>query len=271
MLKKLLKYDLKAINKYFLPMSIFFLIYSIIGTLVFQLDHIGSYNNLHNFVVVLVIAAFVIMSIVYSVIAQGIVIVNFFKSMATDTGYLTHTLPVKKRTLIISKTIASMITLIICGIVMLLSLTIFLDLPQNFSALYPDIADYVNQIIDIVGTGVTIMTVITFLLLLAASLLQSISMFFVSIAFGQLINRHKVIGSFVSYFVLTFLLQIISTIMPLFMNSPDVAINTLEDLNMLNTGIVPLFLGGCALFQTLLAIIFLFITNWIFTKKLNLD
>lgn len=270
MLKKLLKYDLKAINKYFIPMSIFFLAYSLIGTLFFQIENESSKSELHHLIVMLIITAFIIMIIAYSIITQGLIVVNFFKSMVTDTGYLTHTLPVKKSALIISKTLASIITLIISGIVMLLCLIVFLDLPRNFSNLYPDIVDFVHRVTETLGTGVTIMTVITFLFLILACLLYIISLYFVSIAFGQLINRHKIIGSLLSYFVLTLLLQIISTI-TLSIIGHNITIDSIEALKQINTAIIPLYLGGCILFETLLSIGFLFLTNWIFSKKLNLD
>lgn len=268
MLKKLLKYDLKAINKYFMPMSIFFLAYSLIATLFFQIGNDKSKSELHHLIVILIIAAFIIMIIAYCVITQGLIVVNFFKSMVTDTGYLTHTLPVKKSTLILSKTIASMITFIISGIVMLLCLAAFFDLPRNFSNLYPDIIDFVHIVTETLGAGVTIMTIITSLLLLLASLLYAISVYFVSIALGQLINHHKIIASLLSYFILTLLLQVIFMVI---FSTSNTTINSISALKNLDTTIIPLYLGWHALLTTIFATGFLFLTNWIFSKKLNLD
>ena len=270
MLKKLLKYDLKAISKYFFPMSIFILIYSLIGTLFFRTDSIIHYTGLRRIIVSLVIVAFVFMLIAYNIISQAIVVVNFYKSMVTDTGYLTHTLPVKKRTLIISKTLASLVTLIICGIVMLTCLTVFLDIPNYFSTMYPDIAVIFNKIAELWGTTTIVATIITLILMLLAAELFSISMYFVSIAFGQLLNRHKVIGSIVSYFVLTLILQIISTILGFFISAYNITFNTLDELEQLSISF-PQSLAFFSLLFGISAFVFLFITNWIFSKKLNLD
>lgn len=271
MLGKLLKYDLKAINKYFLPMSIFILIYSLIGTFVFKIDEIPYYTNGRRIIIGFIIIAFFLMIIAYNIISQVIVVVNFYKSMVTDTGYLSHTLPVKKRTLILSKTIASLIALFSCLIVILGCVTIFLDVPRFYSHMYPEIADFFTRLSELCGTGTLVVTLITFIIFLIVSYLFSISLYFVSIAFGQLINRHKIIGSIVSYFVLVFIIQIVSTIMSVCIPSVNIVITCLDDIGKLNTNIAPLFFGGFSCILAVAAVGFLCLTNWIFSKKLNLD
>ena len=82
MLGKLMKYDFKALFKYFIPMSIFILVYSCFGTLFFKAGDPDAFSGgtLINVLRVLVLVAYIIMIIAYCLITQGIIVVNFYKS-----------------------------------------------------------------------------------------------------------------------------------------------------------------------------------------------
>lgn len=273
MLSKLLKYDFKAICKYFVPMTIFMLAYSLLGTLLFNINNPSVYeeSTLYNIAVMLVITAFIVMIIAYNLITQGIIVVNFYKSMATDTGYLTHTLPVKKSTILLSKTLTSVIILAISTLVLGICLIVFLDVPSNFATLYPTIADFFAEVKDIVGAGTIAWTIVACIFVLLGGYVLSTSMYFASIAFGQLINRHKIIGSFVSYFVISLIFQIFTSILSFLFSTSSVVLDSVESLERVNTSIVPLFLVGCSVLELVVGFGLLFVTHWIFTKKLNLD
>lgn len=273
MLSKLLKYDFKAICKYFVPMTIFMLAYSLLGTLLFNIHNLSVYeeSTLYNIAVILVITAFIVMIIAYNLITQGVIVINFYKSMATDTGYLTHTLPVKKSTILLSKTLTSVIILAISTFVLGICLFVFLDVPSNFAKLYPTIANFLTEIKDIVGTTTLVWTIIAGILVIIASYLLYTSMYFASIAFGQLINRHKIIGSFVSYFVISLIFQIFTSIFSFLFSTSSIVLDSVESLAEVNTSIIPLFLVGCSVLEFVFGFGLLFVTHWIFTKKLNLD
>lgn len=268
MLKKLLKYDFQAILKYFIPMSIAMLIYSCLATLTFRVNSsdLGNDHSLLGLIAGFAIAGYIFIFIAYTIITQALIVVNFFKSMATDTGYLTHTLPVKKTSILLSKIIMAEAVMLISYLVLLLSLIIFLDVPTNFGLFHSAFSSAVSFITAEIGTGMFTYFVISFTVLFLLAPLMSCSIFYVSIAFGQLMNRHKVIGSFVAYFVIMFVIQIISTVFSFFIG--NVTINTVEDVT--NT-MLPVFFTGFIVFELALSFIALFLTNWIFTKKLNLD
>ena len=268
MLKKLLKYDFQAVFKYFIPMSIAMLVFSCLATLTFRIDSsdLSNDQSLLGIIAAFAIAGYIFIFIAYSIITQALIVINFFKSMATDTGYLTHTLPVKKTSIILSKVIMAEAVMLIMYLVLSLSLMIFLDVPTNFGLYHNALSTIVNFIISEIGTGMFAYFVISFIVLFLVAPLMSCSIFYVSIAFGQLMNRHKVIGSFVAYFVIMFVIQIISTIFSFFIG--NVTVNTVEDVT--NT-MLPVFFTGFTVFELALSFIALFLTNWIFTKKLNLD
>lgn len=268
MLKKLLKYDFQAVFKYFIPMSIAMLVFSCLATLTFRIDSsdLSNEQSLLGIVAGFAIAGYIFIFIAYSIITQALIVVNFFKSMATDTGYLTHTLPVKKTTIILSKVIMAEAVMLIMYLVLFLSLMIFLDVPTNFGLYHAELSTIVSFIISEIGTGMFTYYVISFMVLFLLAPLMSCSIFYVSIAFGQLMNRHKVIGSFVAYFVIMFVIQIVSTILSFFIG--NVTVNTVEDVA---NSMIPVFFTGFTVFELALSAIALFLTNWIFTKKLNLD
>ena len=117
MLGKIIKYDMKAMNRFLIIIHAFLLIYAffirilITGRL--------TANNVHNlgntyFLILGLTVSFGIILLTCVAFATSIIIaVHFYKSTYSDEGYLTHTLPVKKGTLLIAKVIAGTIWCII--------------------------------------------------------------------------------------------------------------------------------------------------------------
>ena len=113
MLGKIIKYDMKAMNRFLIIIHAFLLIYAffirilITGRL--------TANNVHNlgntyFLILGLTVSFGIILLTCVAFATSIIIaVHFYKSTYSDEGYLTHTLPVKKGTLLIAKVIAGTI------------------------------------------------------------------------------------------------------------------------------------------------------------------
>lgn len=267
MLGKLIKYDLKALFKYFIPMSIFILVYSCIGTLLFSTTDYRpvAKTSFGNILVTLVIGIYVVTCISYFLVTQGIVVVNFYKSMVTDTGYLTHTLPVKKSTILCSKAISAFIILILSYIMFFICLAIMLDVPailvQNHAEIDRVIADIQNS----AGPFMIIRGTFAIIFATIAGLFQNIAMYFLAIALGQLMNRHKAVGSLVSYFGIVLALQVISSIVSFIIGNAFVTFN-IATVNSLITIIIAI-----SLFVLILTAIMLFLTHYIFKNKLNLE
>ena len=110
MLKKLLKYDLRAIFKYWWILAISSVGLSIIGgTCLYALMNFedNDPNAIMILVAVLGIVATVIGLSAFLIVTEILIFVRFYKNFFTDEGYLTFTLPVKRSQLLNSKLIVT--------------------------------------------------------------------------------------------------------------------------------------------------------------------
>lgn len=111
MFKKLLKYDYMATKRIGLPVLIAILVAGVLGSVNVFIMKALLQNIDGNFLTACgMILSVLFFVLVFVVIAGGvtaiqvIILIDFYKNLGTDEGYLTFTLPVKTRDLIFSKT-----------------------------------------------------------------------------------------------------------------------------------------------------------------------
>ena len=113
MLRKLLKYDFRAVFKYWWIAAVASLGLCIVGG--FCINVLNAERDLpavvdSSAITVLVLSIFSLFA--FSVLSTILIFVRFYKNLFTDEGYLTFTLPVKRSSLINSKLIMSVTALI---------------------------------------------------------------------------------------------------------------------------------------------------------------
>ena len=120
MLKKLLKYDLKYIYKTLIIFYLVSLSLAIITRGFFYLSHSSIFHILGQ------ITSGVTIIMIFSIIVNTIVRVwtRFTQNMYKDESYLTHTLPVKKGTIYLSKFLSSLMTMFSSILVIFLTIAI---------------------------------------------------------------------------------------------------------------------------------------------------
>ena len=127
MLGKLLKYDSKDIYKFlsiFYSLSIFF---AVLTRIFMSIE-----NSFICYIIGRICLGTTIAMIVNIIINNVIRLwVRFKGSLYGDESYLTHTLPVSKKTIYLSKTILSIITILVSCLVVILSLFISLYSKEN--------------------------------------------------------------------------------------------------------------------------------------------
>lgn len=266
-LGKLLKYDFRAIFKYFLPMSIFILVYSCFGTLLFDVNDQSKFSQstLGNILIVIVLITYILMIIVYFITSNFIIIVHFYKNMVTDNGYLTHTLPVKKTTLLLSKLITGLLTLSLSYVVLLVCILIMLDVPTNLWTYYNELSSIIKFSFLYFDSFTLAKLILTCLISVIIATIQTLAMYYASIAIGQLAKSHKALCSFLAFFGLSFVNQVISAIYSVLIENKF----SVQNNHVMNT-VTTITFGG-TLLMIIITCILLFITNYIFTKKLNLE
>lgn len=170
----------------------------------------------------------------FAMIATGLGItiyfaVRYYKNMYTDEGYLTHTLPVSARQLLLNKVItmsawnfigglAVIVSIILFGVVTFLSLaskdsTFARELVEAFAELPRAIRESWNdpELKGINGFCASIVC------LVLASSFSGTMMVVGSINLGQMVRRHRILGAVGAYFAINFAMQCLTTIiiMPL--------------------------------------------------------
>lgn len=118
MLRKMLKYDIQAMSKTFIPFFIAILVISIFSALSMHLEWLIGIFGGATILFGLGIALFVTSLV--------LIITQFYKNVLGDQGYLTNTLPVSVDTIILSKLFSAIFWLISSGIVAILAFLIIL-------------------------------------------------------------------------------------------------------------------------------------------------
>ena len=128
MIKKLMKYDLMNIGKLLVYLYAVAIATCGITRLVGLISDIQVFAFLEGFLKVLSIAAIAAVLVVTCVQILKVFIHSFYK----DESYLTHTLPVKKEKLLLSKYLSSLIMILISGLVSILCLLILYYTKDSF-------------------------------------------------------------------------------------------------------------------------------------------
>ena len=227
MLGKVLKYDLKWIYKVVVVFYILTLIFSVIGR---------GLNEIENSLVFSV-AAKISFGFAISMMASSLINclmrlwARFIKNLYKDESYLTHTLPVEKKTIYISKVLSALITIFTTTIVIVGCLFICYYSKENIEAL---------KIILELAASTYNMTVINLLLLVTLVIfLEIIFMVLIgycAIILGHKSNKNKMIKTLVIGFALYMITQVITLsiifVVGLFNPSIMNLINTTDIINV---------------------------------------
>lgn len=227
MLGKLLKYDLKWIYKVVAVFYVLAIIFSIIGRLL---------KNIENSVVFSVIAEITI-AIAISMMASSLINcimrlwARFIKNLYKDESYLMHTLPVKKKTIYIAKTLCAIITVFTTTAVIISCLFICYYSDANI--------EMIKKALELAASTYNT-TVINLLLIISLAVFVEI-MFIVLIGYTAIVlghksNQNKILKSVIIAFALYMITQIVSVILIVIFGlfSQDVMnlINTTESISI---------------------------------------
>ena len=263
MLGKLLKYDFKNLYKTLLPI---YLITIVITILTVILNNLSDTSNLFSTLNALMIISYVVILMVLIVGTFFLSIRDFYLDFATERGYLINTLPVKKSTIITSKFITGVTTMVTSLAVMFISIIILVIGNGEWSGFANGVADFFK---DIPSDAVVMLILVAVLMIVAY--ISGLAVCYLSIALGQLKNTNKLGFSFLAYIILyiiyemyfTFSLTFIGVISPDFVSSLDSEITVISSVNILFGILIGLVIVFTAVVTP--------ITNYILKNKLNLE
>ncbi|TAH75129.1 MAG: hypothetical protein EWM47_00185 [Anaerolineaceae bacterium] len=261
MLGKLIKHEINATGRIFLPLYLIIILLSLVNRV---LTNVDIFNGPLNTIRVFMIAAYALSIIATLVVTFVIMILRFYKNLMSDEGYLMFTLPVKSSQLINAKLVVSTLWNIISIIIVGASLLMIFGTSNNLQMLR-EFIDFGLMSLKANFGNKYVLLIVEFIFMMLVSLIQQIMLIYVSIAVGHLFNGHKVLGSFASYIGISTIMQLIITLVLVVW--AFMAGSSFEELEAIPQLVFPFSIIIASVFNVL----FYLVTNYIFKRKLNLE
>ena len=223
MLKKIIKYDLKWINKLLIIFYIVLLFISLLLRIVESLEMTNIVIIIDKILTGVLISG--VISCVFNCLIRFWAL--FINTIYKDQSYLTHTLPVSRKTLYDGKVLSGLISLITTFIVIILCLLVLcigndkMDLLKNIF----------NTLKSIFGSNTSISLIITFIFIILLEVMEMMQFGVFGIILGHKSNNGKILKSIV--------LGIVSYNM-----AQTIMLGILYIISIFNSGIGELFKTG---------------------------
>lgn len=263
MLGKLMKYDLKWTYVVLIVFYILSLIFSILGRSLATIENSTIFNIISQ-----VCMGFSIAMIINCLINNLMRLwARFVKNLYKDESYLTHTLPVNKKTIYLSKVLTGIISLFLTVIVIIVCIAICYYSKENLLAL--------QNVLEIVATNYET-TVITFLLtIFAVFFLEMVFILlsgFLGIILGHKSNNNKMAKSVIYGFLLYLIPQIVTLLIIFIIGilNQDI-MNLFTTTDMVSIEAVKTIMNVAIIIYMVYNIIYYIIGKKQFEKGVNID
>ncbi len=257
MLKKLLKYDLKWCYKALTIFYILSIIFAILTRVFINID------GRILFTIIGKIMQGITITLLINILINNILRIwaRVIKNFYSDEAYLTHTLPIKKETLFLSKVLTTIITLLTSTIVIIISLLICYYSKENIEIL----KNILNQI------NISNITIISTILIFYLEILFIILSGITAIILGYKQNNNKLLKSvlfgLIIYFTMQTLILVIIFVIGLF----NKEIMDLFKTNNITPNLLKQMLSLSTIIYIIYNIILYIIGNNTFKKGVNID
>ncbi len=268
MLGKLLKYELKATSRVFIPLYIAILVVSIVNGLSLNLEIL----NIQGLATIVLMCLFISLFVITIVVT----IQRFNKNLLKDEGYLMFTLPVSSKHLVLSKYLTSLIWTFLSFVVAFLSFTIIFMIPTYK---YFDFSYFINEF-NLLFSNMLNLNILGQFLKIILLMIISYTIFifnvYLALSVGQLpiFNRFRNVSSFIGFLVINLLISYAQNIVSLFVNDASVNIEAIDNVNYSIdsiSSIVSKGLNVAIIINIIIILVLFFATSYILNKKLNLE
>lgn len=277
MLKKLLRYDFKAVLKYWWIAALSSVVLSFGGgwcISVFDSDKalpeaLYIVAGLLMVIVVLGLVAFAILSTILT-------FSRFYKNFFTDEGYLTFTLPVKRSQLLNSKLIVSTTTTILTSLILIIDILVMVCV-GFYNDIFTDnfwnsfVNDFVKEFFRDDHLGYYALWLVEAIVLVVLLVIFSTLFMFSCITVASIIaKKAKVITAIGIYYAANSVFSFVIQMFWLFgMVSLDSWLSRLSADN--SAGVITLILFGLILFLSIFCGVIYSLQYWMLDRKLNLS
>ncbi|MBQ9112155.1 MAG: hypothetical protein IJY08_01080 [Clostridia bacterium] len=224
MFRKVLKYDFRAVGRIWWILAVSLLWISFIGAfaLRFIISSIANDSfNLYSLSGIFFVFACIMAISASGLLSQLIVYYRFYRNFFTDEGYLTFTLPVSRKTLLLSKTVNAFIWTTLSGILIAVCFSMFflISPPAEFAEeFYSSIFfDLVGEMFGEILDGWFVLYIIQALIIGACYMVFSISLIHFSITMGATVaKKYKLLAGVGIYYVANTAISVVAQIIGTF-------------------------------------------------------
>ena len=257
MLKKLLKYDLKWCYKALTIFYILSIIFAILTRVFINID------GRILFTIIGKIMQGITITLLINILINNILRIwaRVIKNFYSDEAYLTHTLPIKKETLFLSKVLTTIITVLTSTIVIVISLLICYYSKENIEIL----KNILNQI------NISNITIISTILIFYLEILFIILSGITAIILGYKQNNNKLVKSLIYGIIIYFLMQALILIIIFIVGLFNQQIMDLFKTNNMTPNLLKQMLSLSTIIYIIYNIILYIIGNNTFKKGVNID
>lgn len=263
MLKKLLKYDLKDMFKFLVIFYSIGLFFAILTRIFLGIENSFIMNIIGK------ICSGVTISMIFNILINNLmrIWVRFKNSFYNDESYLTHTLPIEKNTLYLSKVLATIITVLTSTIFIMFMLFIAYYSKENIALL----KNMLLPLADIYNTTLVKLLFAFFLVFFLefANILQS---GFTGIILGHKRNSGK-LGFSVLFGFISYMITQIFAIFMIFMVGlfNENIMNLFHTTTFINVETIKIIIYLAIFVYTVSLLIVYFINQYLFKQGVNID
>lgn len=263
MLKNLLKYDLKYNFKVLNIFYILSIIFAIFTRIFLNIENSFIMNIIGK------ICSGVTISMIFNILINNLMRlwVRFKNNFYKDESYLTHTLPINKSTLYLSKILSSIITLFVSVLVIGITLFIAYYSKENMDIL----KSLILPVLKLYDSTFTIFLLVL-LFILFLEFLNAVQMGYTGIILGHIMNNNKTLYS-VIYGFLTYTLSQVAVLLLMFIYglfNKDI-MNLFYTTDIVSVDMIKQVVLLASISYTVVIIIVYFINNKLFKKGVNID
>ena len=277
MLRKLLRYDFKAVLKYWWIAALSSVVLSLGGGWC-----ISIFTNEKDLPEALYVVATLLMIVVvlgllaFAILTTILIFSRFYKNFFTDEGYLTFTLPVKRSQLLNSKLIVSTTTAMLTFLVLIIDIIVMIVLVSHEEIFtkeywYGFVNDFLLEFFrDEYIAYYVLWFIEAFVIVVLLVIFSSLFMFSCITVASIIAKKAKVITAIGIYYVANSIFSFVVQMFWLFgIASIDSWLWNLSEQNTVK--VVSLILFGLILFMSIFCAVLYSIQYWMLDRKLNLS
>lgn len=263
MLNKLLKYDLKSIFKFLMIFYSLALFFAVLTRIFLNIENSFIMNIIGQ------VCSGVSVAMIFNILINNLMRlwVRFKQNLYGDESYLTHTLPVKKQTLYLSKVLTAVITLFASVLVIGLTLFIAYYSKENIETLKNILLPIAN------AYGSTVLKILlAFLFVFFLEFANGLQAGFTGIILGHKMNNAKLGFSVLFGFSAYMTIQIFAVLMlfAIALFNGDI-MNLFVTNEIINVEMIKAIIYIAIVIYTVTLIIGYFINVKLFKKGVNVD